>query len=87
MRKPPRKVRPRSIEWFERDALSIDEADLDEISGSFVQHVIFPSLQRPSLAVKVWDIVENRACPAIVHGFSNRGQRLSAFIRTLLRPR
>ena len=49
---------------------------MDEVEfSSLVKQVIFPPLQRVSLGyeglgLKVWDIIENRACTAFVHGFS-----------------
>ena len=45
-----RKVRQRSVEWIERDVPAINEVEkLDEISGSLVQQVMFPLMQRASL--------------------------------------
>ena len=43
---------------------------LDKILSFLVKQVTFPPLSTRLSAVKVWDMIENRAYAAIVHGFS-----------------
>ena len=78
VRKPRRKVCQRSIqrvsrlkEIFQR-WMRADEVEFRRNSGSLVQQVIFPPHKWSTRlsAVKVWDIIENRAREAIVLGFS-----------------
>ena len=43
-------VSDQSVEWIKRDVPAMDEVEkMDETSGSFVKHVIFPPMQRASL--------------------------------------
>ena len=72
MRKPRQKVREQSIELFERDVpgMYMDEMEFRQnfqLSGAAGHHCSV----RLS-AVKVWNItkIENKACAAIIHGFS-----------------
>ena len=60
-----------AIEWFEEMFQRWMRWSLDDISGSLVQQVISRHCSARLSAVKVWNIIKNRAYAAIVHGFSN----------------
>ena len=76
VRKPRRKVCQRSIERvrglkeiFQR-WMRADEVEFRRNSGSLVQQVFSHHWSTRLSAMKVWDIIENRAREAIVLGFS-----------------
>ena len=62
-RKPRRNVPQRSIEWFDRDGPAMDE--IFGSLGSFSHHC-----SARLWAMKVWGVIENRECSAIVQGLS-----------------
>ena len=64
-------VSDQSVEWIERGVPGMDEVEKkDGISGSLVKQVISRQCSARLSAMKVWYIIENRACAAIVHSFS-----------------
>ena len=96
MRKPPWKIRQRSVEWFHRDFPTISSSlhmsrTCFSSAGALhafpfftwisIRHFPLCKCKQNSFshhcnarlsAVKVWNIIENRACAAVVHGFSKK---------------
>ena len=83
MQKPLSKVHQQSIEWFDRDVSGMDEVEFwMKFPALLCSRSVSRHFRLHLLAMKVWNIIENRACAAIVYGFSKPQTRECIYTNT-----